>query len=222
MIKIVVADDQALLRASLISLIESEADLTVVGQASSGIEAVGVVRETKPDVVLMDIRMPELDGLTATRRICEDPVLARSKVLILSMFDLDQYVYEALRAGASGFILKDSAPEDLLHAVRKVIEGQSLLSPSLMEKVLDHYISTPVVASPKNEQLTTRETEVLLCVGKGLSNKEIGEQLSISITTVKTHVSNLLTKLDARDRVQLVIFAYDTELVGRKKRPRQT
>lgn len=196
-------------------IIENEPDLTVVGQAADGAEAVLRARSARPDVVLMDVRMPRLDGLAATRRICADPVLAGARVLVLSMFELDEYVYEALHAGASGFLLKDARPEELLEAVRRTHRGESLFAPSILTRLVAHY-----VAAPRRDRapvppggLTPREVEVLALIGNGLSNDEIAAALVISIKTVKTHITHLLAKLAARDRAQLVIAAFDAGLV---------
>ncbi len=212
-IKVLIADDQTILRSSLASLFDVEDDFEVVGEASNGKEVLEVARCSKPDVVLMDIRMPEVDGLTATQYICEDPALEKTKVLILTMFDSDEYIYKALCSGASGFLLKDSTPKQLLYAIRQVFEGQSLLSPKLVKKLIKHYLATPTVRVRYDEQLTNREVEVLTLVGRGLTNREIASHLVISLSTVKSHISNLRMKLEARDRVQLVITAYEYNLV---------
>ncbi len=213
MVRVVMADDQALLRASLVALLDGEDDIDVVGEAGTGQEAVAVVRRERPDVVLMDLRMPGLDGLAATRHICDDPALARTRVLVLTMFDLDEYVYEAFVVGASGFLLKDSMPRELLDAVRRVSDGHALLAPSITRRLVDHFVATPPVARPRDARLTDREIDVLTLVGRGLSNHEIAGRLVLGVATVKTHVSHLLAKLGARDRVQLVIAAYELRLV---------
>ncbi|MBB2944484.1 DNA-binding NarL/FixJ family response regulator [Actinoplanes lutulentus] len=213
--RVLLVDDQDLLRRSLAVIIEHEPDLTVVGQAGDGVEALVQARATRPDVVLMDVRMPRLDGLEATRRICADPVLSACRVLVLSMFELDEYVYEALRAGASGFLLKDARPEELADAVRRTHRGESLFAPSILTRLVAHY-----VAAPRPERgagalrhLTRREVDVLALIGSGLSNDEVADALNISIKTVKSHISHLLAKLRARDRAQLVIAAFNAGLV---------
>lgn len=206
-------------------IINAEPDLTVVGEASDGMEAATVVGDTAPDVVLMDVRMPRLDGIEATRRICRTPRLSRTRVLVLSMFDLDEYVFHALRAGASGFLLKDSRPDDLLTAIRRTHGGEALFAPAILTRLIEHYVSKgwpspSSAAGPRSlDQLTAREAEVLGLVGQGLSNDEIAEHLTISVKTVKTHISHLLRKIAARDRAHLVIAAYDAGLVTPRHRP---
>jgi DNA-binding NarL/FixJ family response regulator len=207
-VRVLLVDDQPLLRRSLAMIIDSAPDLTVVGQAGDGADALAVARRTRPDVVLMDVRMPRLDGLQATRRICAEPELAATRVVVLSMFELDEYVYEALHAGASGFLLKDARPEDLIAAIRRTHDGESLFAPSILTRLVEHYVSVP-----RTHRLTARETEVLTLIGRGLSNDQVAARLTISVKTVKTHVSHLLTKLAARDRAHLVIAAYDAGLV---------
>ncbi|WP_285747791.1 response regulator transcription factor [Lentzea sp. NBRC 105346] len=208
MIRVVIADDQALLRGSFRLLVDNEPDMTVVGEADTGLSAVSVVDREKPDVVLMDIRMPELDGIEATRR------LPGTRVLILTTFDLDEYVYGALRAGASGFLLKDTPPVELLSAIRVVAAGDALLAPSVTRRLIAEFARQPEHNEPRGlELLTTREREVLTLVAKGLSNNEIMDTLHISPGTAKTHIGNLLSKLHARDRAQLVIAAYESGLV---------
>ncbi|WP_256516136.1 response regulator transcription factor [Paractinoplanes aksuensis] len=209
-------DDQPLLRRSLAMIIDKEPDLEVVGQAGDGAEAQRQARATRPDVILMDVRMPGVDGLEATRRICADPRLNRARVLVLSMFELDEYVHEALRAGASGFLLKDALPADLLEAVRRTHRGESLFAPAILTRLVHHFVSAPN-PSPRRitlGSLTGREVEVLTLVGRGQSNDEIATSLKISVKTVKTHLTHLLAKLRARDRAQLVITAYDAGLVS--------
>ncbi|RGC65248.1 Response regulator protein VraR [Micromonospora sp. MW-13] len=214
LIRVLIADDQPLLRRSLAILINSTADLTVIGEAENGSGAVALARELAPDVILMDIRMPESDGIEATRTITADPAFRACRVLVLSMFELDEYVYAALRAGASGFLLKDAYPEQLIDAIRRTKAGESLFAPQILTRLIEHYVSRPA-AVPRSGlgALTERETEVLALVARGLSNDEIAAALTISIKTVKTHIGNLLAKLHARDRAQLVITAYETGLV---------
>jgi DNA-binding NarL/FixJ family response regulator len=214
-IGVLVVDDQALVRAGFRVLIESEPDLAVVGEAENGAQAVEAAAATAPDVVLMDIRMPEMDGLEATRRITASGGERPPKVLILTMFDLDEYVFDALRAGASGFLLKDRPPEELLAAVRVIAAGDALLAPSVTRRLIAHYARQPDDRKPPLalEELTPREREVLVLVAKGLSNAEIAERLYMSVPTAKTHVSRILSKLDARDRAQLVVLAYEAGLV---------
>ena len=215
-IRVVVADDQPLLRGGFRLLIDSAPDMQVVAEADDGAQAVALAREHRPDIVLMDIRMPHIDGLEATRRICTDPSMEDVRVLILTTFDLDEYVYTALRAGASGFVLKDTTPEDLLTAVRIVAAGDGLLAPRITRRLISEFVRRPHTIEPTPTALDTvtgREREVLIEVARGLSNAEIATRLHISATTAKTHVSRLLTKLDARDRAQLVVIAYETGLV---------
>ncbi|SDJ31340.1 DNA-binding response regulator, NarL/FixJ family, contains REC and HTH domains [Actinokineospora alba] len=211
MIRVVVADDQALLRGSFRVLIESDPGLTVVGEAGTGAEAVEVVRRSNPDVVLMDIRMPGVDGIEATRRLADSPC----RVLILTTFDLDEYVYAGLRAGASGFLLKDTPPADLLSAIHRVAEGDALLSPSVTRRLITEFARLPEPSAPPRELVgvTEREREVLTLIARGSSNTEIAERLVLSQATVKTHIGRLLAKLHARDRAQLVIAAYESGLV---------
>ncbi|GAA2210067.1 response regulator transcription factor [Nonomuraea monospora] len=210
MIRVVIADDQALLRGSFKVLVDSEPDLEVVGEAATGAEAVDVVLERRPDVVLMDVRMPGMDGIEATRRIKDV-----ARVLVVTMFDLDAYVYDALRAGASGFLLKDTPPADLLAAVRVVAGGEALLAPTITRRLIEEFTRTPVLPQVKGlEGVTEREREVLLLIARGLSNREIAAHLQVSPATVKTHITRLLSKLEARDRAQLVIAAYESGLVS--------
>jgi len=216
MIRVGVADDQALVRGGFTVLLRSAGDIEVVGEAANGVEAVELVARERPDVMLMDIRMPEMDGLQATRRILES-AHAPTRVLILTTFDLDEYVFSALRAGASGFLLKDTEPEELLAAVRVVAGGEALLAPRITRRLIEQFVEQPAaVERPPNpglDALTEREHEVLLAVAHGLTNAEVGEQLFMSHATAKTHVSRLLTKLGARDRAQLVMIAYESGLV---------
>ncbi len=215
MIRLLLADDQHLVRAGFRTLLDSEDDLEVVGEADDGEEAVDLARRLQPDVVLMDIRMPRLDGIEATRRIAADR-LADVKVVILTTFELDEYVFEALRGGASGFLVKDIEPVELLHAVRVVAAGDALLSPRVTRRLIAEFTArTPHRhAPPSLEVLTDREREVMALVGAGLSNDEIAEQLTISPATAKTHVSRAMVKLHARDRAQLVVYAYESGLVS--------
>lgn len=216
-VRVVLADDQALVRAGFVSLLAAAADLTVVAEAADGREAVAAAQAHHPDVVLMDVRMPHLDGLAATRAITEDASLADVRVIMLTTYELDEYVFEALRAGASGFVTKDIGADELRHAIRVVASGQALLSPSVTRRVVDAFAAKPAMttAPDRLEALTDRERDVLELVGRGLSNGEIAGQLHMSPLTAKTHVSRLLTKLDARDRAQLVVVAYETGLVAR-------
>jgi DNA-binding NarL/FixJ family response regulator len=223
-ISVAVADDQALVRVGFCGIITATPGLTVVGEAANGSAAVEVARKVKPDVVLMDVRMPVLDGIEATRQITTSPEAAGTRVIILTTFDLDEYVFGALRAGASGFLLKDTLPEDLLTAIRVVAAGEALLAPSVTRRLISEFARIPPLgqeagpptAAPNTKRLsgllTDRECEVLRLVATGLSNAEIAERLYISPATAKTHVAHLLTKLDARDRVQLVILAYQSGL----------
>ncbi len=215
MIGVVLADDQALIRAGLRALLDAEDDIEVLGEASNGREAVALVRSTRPAVVLMDIRMPDLDGLEATRRISTDPELEATRVIILTTFDLDEYVFEALRIGASGFLVKDTAPTALLAGVRAVADGEALLSPGVTRRLIAEFAnkSRPARQPAQLQLLTDREREVVSLVGEGLSNDEIAERLVVSPATAKTHVSRAMIKLHARDRAQLVVMAYENGLV---------
>jgi DNA-binding NarL/FixJ family response regulator len=216
-IRVLLADDQALLRAGFRVLLESAGDIEVAGEAATGAEAVALAREVRPDVVLMDIRMPDLDGLEATRRIAGDPELAGVRVLILTTFEVDEYIFDALRAGASGFVVKDIEPTELLHAVRVVARGEALLSPTVTRRLIADFASRRerrVAPARTLEQLTEREREVVAQVATGKSNDEIAAALFLSPATVKTHVSRAMSKLDARDRAQLVVLAYETGLVS--------
>jgi DNA-binding NarL/FixJ family response regulator len=213
-IRVLVADDQTMVRAGLRLILSSEPDISVVGEAADGIEAVAAARRLRPDVTLMDIRMPRLDGIGATRRlVAEEP--APTKVVVLTTFDVDAHVYDALRAGASGFLLKNAPPEDLVQAIRVVAGGGALLDPAVTRRVIEEFARTPVAGPPPREVagLTERELEVLHQVALGLSNAEIAASLVVSEATVKTHVARMLAKLGLRDRVQAVVFAYERGLV---------
>jgi DNA-binding NarL/FixJ family response regulator len=210
-VRVLVADDQSMVRAGFRMLLAGEPDIEVVAEASNGLEAVDKAARFRPTVVLMDIRMPELDGLEATRQILAADDAAR--ILILTTFDLDEYVYEALRAGASGFVLKDDPPEQLLAAIRIVAGGDALLSPAITKRVIKQFARVPHPAPPRQlGDLTDRELDVFRLIARGLSNAEIGQELYISDTTVKTHITHILQKLDLRDRVQAVVLAYETGL----------
>jgi DNA-binding NarL/FixJ family response regulator len=215
-IRVVIADDQTLVRAGFRVLLDSAPDIAVVGEASTGVEAVERAREELPDVMLMDIRMPEMDGLEATRRIAGGDTTAAVRVLILTTFDLDEYVYEALRAGASGFLLKDTDPPELLEAVRIVARGDALIAPAVTRRLIAEFARRPEPRRTVPDDLavlTEREREVLVLIARGLSNDEIAEALVVSPATAKTHVSRVIGKLDARDRAQLVVIAYESGLV---------
>jgi DNA-binding NarL/FixJ family response regulator len=217
-IRVLLADDQKLVRAGFRSLLERTEDVEVVGEAADGAEAVELSRAHRPDVVLMDIRMPKMDGLEAARRILSDPNLEGVKVIMLTTFELDEYVFEALRLGASGFLLKDIEPADLRQAIRVVHAGNALLSPSVTRRVIDEFASHTDVSRVERDRLrflTEREREVVALVGAGLSNEEIAARLFLSPATAKTHVSRSMIKLGVRDRAQLVVFAYETGLVSR-------
>ena len=214
-ISIVVADDQALVRAGLSGILESQPGITVCGEAADGGEAIDLVRRLDPDVVLMDIQMPGVDGLEATRRLLRDPGADRPAVLMLTTFDLDAYVYDALRAGASGFLLKDTPPEDLVAAVRVVARGDALIAPGVTKRLIEQFARSAPAAAPSDAlgELTPREAEVLVLVASGMSNGEIADELVLSNATVKTHVKRILSKLGLRDRVQAVVLAYEVGLV---------
>jgi DNA-binding NarL/FixJ family response regulator len=217
-ISVLLADDQALLRAGFRALLNAEEDIEVVGEAADGLEAVKLAQRTHPDVVLMDIRMPGVDGLEATRRIAADPALTATKVVILTTFELDEYVFEALRTGASGFLVKDTEPVELLRGIRAVAAGDALLSPSVTRRVIGEFAQgaargRPATPPARLDQLTDREREVMVLVAEGLSNDEIAARLVISPATAKTHVSRTMIKLAARDRAQLVVYAYEAGLI---------
>ena len=217
MISVLLADDQALVRAGFRALLNAEPDIEVVAEAADGLDAVRLAKLTRPDVVLMDIRMPGVDGLEATRRVVADPALANTRVVILTTFELDEYVFEALRTGASGFLVKDTEPVELLRGVRAVAAGDALLSPSVTRRVIGEFAAPGRgrTATPPREldQLTDREREVMILVAEGLSNDEIAARLVISPATAKTHVSRAMVKLGARDRAQLVVYAYEAGLI---------
>ena len=216
---VLLADDQALVRAGFRALLDAQRDIRVVGEAADGAEAVALVRRRRPDIVLMDIRMPRMDGLEATRQITTDPALSGTRVVVLTTIELDEYVFGALRAGASGFLLKDIDPPDLLTAVRVVAGGEALLAPRLTRRLIEAFVEQERVAPPavaegdRLQDLTPREREVLALVGRGLSNAEIADELVVSHATVKTHVAAILRKCDLRDRVQGVVLAYESGLV---------
>jgi DNA-binding NarL/FixJ family response regulator len=218
-IRVVLAEDQPMVRAGFRALLDSRDDVEVVGEAGTGSEALEQVRAHSPDVVVMDIRMPEMDGLEATRRITSDPALAGTRVLVLTTFELDEYVFGALDAGASGFLLKGGELADLVQAIRVIADGESLLAPSVTRRLIDTYVSRPQQsAEPEHEgldELTPREREVLTLIAEGLTNAEIAEKLYLSPLTAKTHVSRILMKLGARDRVQLVVIAFRSGIVER-------
>ena len=214
MIRVFIADDQALVRGGFRMILDAQPDMEVVGEAQDGREALREVAELKPDVVLMDIRMPEMDGLETTRRIVVDENAPR--VLMLTTFDMNEYVYEAMKSGASGFLLKDVKPEQLADAVRTVAAGDALLAPAITRRLIEEFVRRPPpgsTAPPELETLTDRELEVLKLIAKGHSNEEIAKELFVSMATVKTHITHILMKLDLRDRVQAVVLAYESGLV---------
>jgi DNA-binding NarL/FixJ family response regulator len=214
-IRVLVADDQAAVRGGFAALIDAQETMQVVGEAINGREAVDLARRASPHVVLMDIRMPVLDGLEATRLICADPALERTRVLVLTTFDLDEYVYNALRAGASGFLLKDTRPRELLHAIEVIAAGDALIAPRITRRLIDEFAARQDPTQPPAAlaELTDRESEILRLVAHGLSNAEIAGRLVISPLTAKTHVSNVLRKLDCHDRAALVALAYETGFI---------
>ena len=217
MIRVAIADDQPLVRAGLIALLAHAEGMEFVGEASDGAEAVEVAQRTGPDVMVMDVRMPRVDGIEATRRIVRNPLCANVKVLILTTFDIDEHVYSALRAGASGFLLKDAAPEDLLAGISVVAGGDALIHPGITRRLITEFARRPQAADQLSikalERLTDRERQILTMVARGLSNAEIADHEVVSYATVKTHVSRILTKLGLRDRAQLVVLAYESGLV---------
>jgi DNA-binding NarL/FixJ family response regulator len=215
-IRVVLADDQALIRAGFRSILERDSEVDVVGEAVDGADALAVVRRLRPDIVVMDVRMPRLDGIAATAAISADPDLAGTRVIVITTYELDEYVFGALRAGASGFLLKDLDPDDLRTAIRLVAAGEALLGPSITRRVIGEFARSRPRSSAYTDrlaQLTEREREIVTLVGEGLSNDEIAARLVISPMTAKTHVSRAMTKVDARDRAQLVVFAYECGLV---------
>ncbi|GGU76376.1 DNA-binding response regulator [Streptomyces albospinus] len=215
MIRVLLADDQLLVRAGFKALLDAQPDIEVVAEAGDGQQALAAVREHRPDIVLMDIRMPVVDGLVATRRITGDPALSGVKVVMLTTFELDEYVFEAIRSGASGFLVKDTEPEELLRAVRAVVDGDALLSPGVTRRLIAEFAarSKEPASADAFSGLTEREREVMALVGIGLSNEEIARRLVVSPLTAKTHVSRTMVKLGARDRAQLVVLAYESGLV---------
>ena len=214
-IRVVVADDHELVRSGFSMMLDAQTDIEVVGEAEDGEEAVAVARRVGPDVVLMDVRMPRMDGIEATRHLAGPDVATPVKVVILTTFDLDEYVFDALRAGASGFLLKDVRREDLVHAVRVVAAGEALLAPSITRRLIEDYASRPIITPAADiAVLTPREREVLELIGQGANNTEIGTALVVSEATVKTHVGRVLMKLGLRDRIHAVIYAYEAGIVG--------
>lgn len=221
-LRVLLVDDQAVVRAGLRTLCEHDGDIAVVAEAADGAAGLALAREHRPDVVLMDVRMPVLDGVAATRHVVSDPdLVGRVRVLVLTTYELDEYVYDALRAGASGFLAKDISPEALREAIRTVAAGQALLSPGATRSLIEAFISRPAYRPDPSRLgvLTEREREVLALVGQGLSNTDIGSRLFLSPATVKTHVNRAMSKLHARDRAQLVVIAYETGLVHPGSRP---
>jgi DNA-binding NarL/FixJ family response regulator len=215
MIRVLLVDDQALVRAGFQALLDAQEDIDVVGEAADGLEAVELAKKLRPDVILMDIRMPVLDGLAATRQIAQDKALDAVRIVILTTFELDEYVFEAIRAGAAGFLVKDTKPGDLIEAVRVVAAGDALLSPSVTRRLIGEFAARAKEppASSALEELTDREREVMALAGSGLSNEQIADRLVVSVATAKTHVSRAMVKLGVRDRAQLVVVAYESGLV---------
>ncbi|WP_128376408.1 response regulator [Streptomyces cavernae] len=220
MIRILLVDDQPLLRSGFRALLEVEGDIEVVAEAGDGEEGLALIREHLPDIALIDIRMPVLDGIETTKRIAEDPALARVRVVILTNYGFDEYVLDALRAGAAGFLVKDIVPEDLVHAVRVAARGDALLAPSITRKLIERYVSEPLPtgAGTELEELTNREREAVALVARGLSNDQIADHMVISPMTAKTHINRAMAKLHARDRAQLVVLAYESGLVAPRNR----
>lgn len=216
MTRILVADDQALVRSGFAMILGAQPDLEVVGEAADGREAVELAHRLRPDIILMDVRMPHLDGIAATRELLAVSAMTAPKVIILTTFDLDTYVYEALRAGASGFLLKDVSPKDLILAIHTVLAGEALLAPTILRRLIDEFVARPQPATDRPaglQHLTERERDVLITLARGLSNAEIADEFHLSAATIKTHVARILAKLGVRDRVQAVITAYETGLV---------
>lgn len=215
MISVLLADDQALVRAGFRSLLDAQEDIDVIGEAADGEEAIRLARDLSPAVVLMDIRMPGMDGLAATKRITEDERLSKTRIIILTTFDVDEYIFEAIRSGASGFLVKDTEPAELIQAVRVVASGEALLSPGITRRLIEEFATKAKEPGRAREldSLTDREREVMALVGEGLSNEEIAQRLVVSPATAKTHVSRAMMKLGARDRAQLVVMAYESGLV---------
>ncbi|NEW51950.1 response regulator transcription factor [Nocardia cyriacigeorgica] len=221
MIRVLLVDDQPLIRSGFRALLDLEDDIDVVAEAGDGSEGLALARQHRPDIALIDIQMPVLDGIETTRHIAADPELARVHVVILTNYGLDEYVFEALRAGAAGFLVKDIEPEDFLHSVRVAARGDALLAPSITRRLIDRYVSTRPVAVGGGaglDELTNREREAVALVARGLSNDEVAEQMVISPLTAKTHVNRAMTKLRARDRAQLVVLAYESGLVAPRDR----
>ncbi|WP_280357568.1 response regulator transcription factor [Nocardia otitidiscaviarum] len=214
MIRVLLVDDQPLIRSGFRALLDMEDDIEVVGEAADGQVGVALAREHLPDIALLDIQMPVLDGIEATRRIAADPALAGVHVVILTNYGLDEYVFNALRAGAAGFLVKDIQPEDFLHAIRVAARGDALLAPSITRRLIDRYVSQPLAVGGGLDELTNREREAVALVARGLSNDEIADHMVISPLTAKTHVNRAMTKLRARDRAQLVVLAYESGLVS--------
>jgi DNA-binding NarL/FixJ family response regulator len=216
MIKVLIADDQALVRTGFRMILDAEADIEVTGEAADGLEAITAAKSARPDVILMDVRMPNMNGIEATRQLVDKDDVEPIRILILTTFDLDEYVYDALRAGASGFLLKDAPPEELVHAVRVIERGDALIAPSITKRLIEEISQRPAQQGPPPETLETltqRELEVLQLMARGLSNHEIAQELFVSDTTVKTHVGRVLMKLGLRDRVQAVVLAYESGVV---------
>ena len=222
-IRVLIVDDQALIRSGLRMILEAETDISVIGESGDGREAVETAKRTRPDVILMDIRMPVMDGIEATKRLVGSGLDPDPRVLILTTFDLDEYVYAAIRAGASGFLLKDAPPDDLIHAIRVVARGEALLAPTVTRRLIEELASRPEPdAAPDGmDELTEREVEVLRSLAAGYSNAEIADALFVSEATVKTHISHILTKLQLRDRVQAVVVAYESGLVRPGDNPQE-
>jgi DNA-binding NarL/FixJ family response regulator len=225
MIRVLIADDQVLVRGGFRMILEAQPDIDVIGEAANGREAIEQTRLRKPDVVLMDVRMPGMDGIEATRQLLAGPATARTRILMLTTFDLDEYVYEAMKAGASGFLLKSTPPNQLADALRTIATGEALLAPSVTRRLIEEFVSRPHTSSrgpAELAELTDREREVLTLIAGGLSNSEIAAQLVVSVATVRTHVNRIFSKLALRDRTQAAVLAYETGLVrpGEARRPK--